>query len=82
MKVWTNHVDSIVAETIDDVYQIVRELYGDADATEMINEGYVPVPDDKPITIRNADGNDHAITMTAGEWAKHCARGLLCSTEY
>lgn len=84
MKVWQGETDTIVADDLADVRKVLVELYGDSDEiTEMMNDGFAEVSDDKSITINNVEDVPHQrLTMTAAEWIAREGRGLLCSTEY
>jgi hypothetical protein len=84
MKVWQGETDTVVAEDLADVREVLVEMYGDSDeVTEMMNDWFVPVPDDKPITIHNLeDVPTSKLTLTAKEWIAREGRGLLCSTEW
>lgn len=84
MKVWRGETDTVVAEDLADVRKVLVEMYGDCDeVTEMMNDGFSPVADDKPITIGNVeDVPANKLTLTAGEWIAREGRGLLASTEW
>lgn len=84
MKVWQGETDTVVAEDLADVRKVLVEMYGDSDeVTEMMNDGFAPVSDDRSITIHNlADVPTHKLTLTAKEWIEREGRGLLGSTEW
>jgi hypothetical protein len=84
MKVWQGETDTVVAEDLADVRKVLVEMYGDSDeVTEMMNDGFAPVPDEKSITIHNLeDVPANKLTLTAQEWIEREGRGLLCSTEW
>lgn len=85
LKVFTNHVDTVVAKDLDDVAAVLANHYG----STMEEEGWSlddwgEVADEKVITIRNFNdrGWDDKGTRTAAEWARTEGRGFLCSTEW
>jgi hypothetical protein len=84
MKVWQGETDTVVAEDLADVRAALAEMYGDSDeVAEMMSDGFVPVPDDRAITIHNLeDVPGNKLTLTAKEWIAREGRGLLCSTEW
>jgi hypothetical protein len=84
MKVWQGEVDTVVAEDLADVREVLVNLYGDSDeVTEMMNDGFAEVADDKSITIHNIEDDPRSrLTLTAAEWIAREGRGLLCSTEF
>lgn len=85
MRVFTNDVDTVVAEDLADVQRLIEAQYGATFEQEgwTIDE-WEEVPGDKPITIRNVHdlGWDDFETRTAAEWAALEGRCLLCSTEW
>ena len=85
LKVFTNHTDTVVAESLADTQALLEEQYGTTFEAEgwSIDE-WSEVRDDHVITICNVDdkGPDSKKTLTAAEWAKSEGRGLLCSTEW
>ena len=83
MTVFTNGTDTVVANDRADIASVIESFYG----STMEQEGWSlddwrEVPDGKPITISNYDGNDNKLTLTAAEWAARDGRCFLCSTEW
>ena len=85
MKVFTNGTDTVVAENLIDVAEVLTNHYG----STMEQEGWTldewgQVDDNTPIVSRNVNGNgyDDKATRTAAEWAAQNGRGFLCSTEW
>jgi len=85
VKVFTNDVDTVVAEDLADVQLVVEAKYGSTFEQEGWSiDDWGEVPCDQPITIRNMHdrGWDDKETRTAAEWAAKEDRGFLCSTEW
>lgn len=83
MKVFTNGIDTVAAESIDDVPGAWASTNGvDFDDEGNDLDDWDHVPDDTLITIHNVHGNNEVETRTAREWADKDGRGLLCSTEW
>lgn len=81
MKVFTNGIDTVVADDLADVERVFEEHTGYRFAHEgMPLDDWREVPSDKRITIGNLD--DGPETRTAVEWAQLEGRGFLCSTEW
>lgn len=85
MKVFTNDIDTVVAEDLADVQRVIEETYGSTFEQEgwTIDE-WEEVDGNKSITIRNVHdrGWDDVETRTAAEWAALEGRCFLCSTEW
>lgn len=78
LYVWTDKVEWVVASSLDDVREVLRQYRGDDD---IIIENFVKLPDDKAIVIGDENGALKT-SKTAAEWAAENGRGFLCSTEY
>lgn len=95
MNVYTDGVDTVVAESIDDALLVMREAYGPDDGDVKMRG----VPDALIFAIRLGDAPEvngccagrgpshkrgcpvgHPL-KTAREWAELNGRGLLCSNE-
>ena len=78
LYVWTDKTELVVASTIEDVREVLREHRREDD---IVLGDFAKLPDDKLITIVDEDGVLKT-SKTAAEWAAENGRGFLCSTEY
>lgn len=78
LYVWTDKTEWVVASTIEDVREVLREHRREDD---IVLGDFAKLPDDKLITIVDEDGVLKT-SKTAAEWAAENGRGFLCSTEY
>lgn len=96
LKVFTNDVDTVIAEDMADVRKVIEELHGSWDDFNDEGEWYVH-SDDKVIRIVDSEGDlrergfttetnpltgHEVVARTCAEWIASEGRGLLCSTEY
>lgn len=98
LRVYDNGCDQVVAESIDDAWQVWCETTGE-DRADYDDMEWGEEPDDRLQTIRyeeyadlyserpegatiEAKGDIELVTATYGAWAKLNGRGWLCSTEY
>ena len=78
LYVWSDKTDWVIAESLEDVREVLREHRCDDD---IIIEDFAKLPDDNVIVIGDEDGVLKT-SKTAAEWAAENGRGFLCSTEY
>lgn len=82
LKVYTNDVEHIIGEDLDDVREVLVDLYGDDndfdadDWREVDRESSLTVDFHEDAPERGKE------TKTVREWIVEMGRGLLCSTEY
>ena len=77
-------IDWVIAESIEDAREVVREQYGH-DEFEPWSPAFefTQLPDDEVLTVRSDDDDDgdEPESMTCREWAE-TGRGFLASTEF
>lgn len=82
LRLWTDDVDFVVAETPDEARRIVIERigYGEDDVPPVLEWREVP-PSDQFTIWEDHPGSGKRETRPVGEWIAAHGRGLLASTE-
>lgn len=92
LHVFTNDVDSVIADSPADALRVLSETYGDDFVEDVLDPDAVyQADDDDEISIHcdasgdptEPDSDDDAgvITKTARQWCAR-GRGFLCTTEF
>jgi hypothetical protein len=84
--VYTNVTDFIVAESLDECWQLFEKHTGERRVDYEEGDPFGRLVDEMPIKIlcengRPSDSGEFA-TKTAAEWVAQEGKGFLCSTEY
>lgn len=83
MLVYTDDISHYVAESLDDLQEILREECELEAGTDYELDDWKIVDPEETITIIEDDEVPGCRkTYTAGRWAELNGRGFLCSTEY
>lgn len=81
MKLWTNGVDTYIAEFPEDIPALYKKATGDSYDPEEYEPWIERVGD--PISIWLPDPHSgERVTKTASEWIAEYGPGFLCSTEF
>jgi hypothetical protein len=78
LHVFSDGTDTVVAASLEDALAVWTEHAGER---EDDMDPFELVPDEKPLTITDADDGTME-TKTAGQWADDNGRGFMCSTEW
>jgi hypothetical protein len=87
LKIWTNDVDYVIAESADEAVEIASDLTG-APIGDYADDEWTAWPDDKPFTFRYDEGDEYPgsperrETRTGAEWVALRGRGYFACSEY